>query len=88
MHFDVLCPRVEYQVPSQIDTAHVVAVEGSRILDGYAQIIEYPLETYGFTCAHYRAPIFRLCARSSDGWLLIVAPGYSSAAEGENKSGG
>ena len=63
VHFDVLCPHVEHQVPCQIDIAHLIAVKGSRILDGYAQILEYPLEPYGFTCGHRRAPIFRLGAR-------------------------
>ena len=83
VHFDMLCPHVEHRVPSQIDTAHVVAVKGSRILDGYAKILEYPLEPYYFTCCHRRAFVFRLCARKSDGWLLFVARGYGSAAEGE-----
>ena len=49
MHFNVVCPRVEHRVPSQIDTvtAHVVAVKRNWILDGYAQILENPLEPYG-----------------------------------------
>ena len=63
VHFDVLGPRVEHWVPSQIDITHVVAVKGSWILDGYAQILENPLEPYGFTCGYYRAPVFRLGAR-------------------------
>ena len=53
MHFDMLYPCVEHRVPSQIDISHVVTVKGSRILDGYAQILEYPFEPYGFTCGHY-----------------------------------
>ena len=80
--------RVEYRVSSQIDTAHVVAVEGSRILDGYAQILEYPLEPYGFTCGYHRAPVFRLCARKSDSWLLFATPRYGTTTQGENKSRG
>ena len=88
MHFDVLCPRVEHRVPSQIDTAHVVAVKGSRILDGYAQILQNPLEPYGFTRSYGCAPVFRLRTRKSDGRLLLTTSGYCSAAEGENKSGG
>ena len=44
MHFDMLCTWVEHRVPSQIDTAHVVAIKGSQIFDGYAQVLEYPLE--------------------------------------------
>ena len=43
VHFDMLCPRVEHWVSSQIYTAHVVAVKGSQILDRYAQVLEYPL---------------------------------------------
>ena len=57
MHFDVLCPRVEHRVPSQIDTAQVVAVKRSWILDGYAQILENPFEPYGFTCVT-AAPLY------------------------------
>ena len=88
VHFDVLCPRLEHRVPIQIDVAHVVAVKGSWILDGYAQILENPLESYGFTCGHRRASVFRLCARKSDGQLLFATLGYGSVVEGENKSGG
>ena len=80
--------RVEHYVLSQIDIAHVVAEEGSRILDAYAQILQYPLEPYGFTCNHCRTPVFRLCARKRDGRLLLATPGYCSDAEGENKYGG
>ena len=68
-----------------MNTAHVVVVKGSRILDGNAQILQYPLEPYGVTCGHRRAPVFRLCARKSDGWLLLATPGYCSTTEGENK---
>ena len=53
------------------------------MLDGYTQILEYPLKPYGFTCGHRRAPVFRLCARKNDNWFLFAAPGYGSAAEGE-----
>ena len=84
----MLCSRVEHRTPSQIDTSHVVVEKGSRILDGYAHILEYPLEAYGLTCRHRRTSVFHLCARKSDDWLLFAAPGYRSAAEGENKSGG
>ena len=88
VHFDMLCMHVEHRVPSQIDIAHVVTEKGSRILDGKTPILQYPLEPYDFTCGHHRAPIFRLCARKSDDWLLLAAPGYGFATEGENKSGG
>ena len=80
--------RVEHQVPSQIDIAHVVVEKGSQILDGYTQILQYPLEPYGFTCGHHRASVFRLGARKSYGWLLFAALGYGSAVEGEHESGG
>ena len=50
VHFDMLCPRVEHRVPSQINIAHIVAVKGSWILDGYAQILDYPLEPCGHRC--------------------------------------
>ena len=78
VHFDMLCTRIEHRVPSKIDNAHVVTQEG----------IQYPLEPYGSPCNQRRAPVFHLCARKSDGWLLLATPGYCSATEGENKSGG
>ena len=75
-----------HRVPSQIDTAHVVAEKGIRIFYGYTQILQYPLDPYDFTCSRRRAPVFRLCAQKNDGWLLLATPGYSSVAKGEKKS--
>ena len=44
VHFDMLYACMEHQVPSQMNTIHVVAVKGSRILVGNAQILQNPLE--------------------------------------------
>ena len=33
LHFDVLSPSMEYWVPSEVNTVHVVAVEENQILD-------------------------------------------------------
>ena len=86
VHFYMLCACVEHRVPSQMNIAHVVAVKGNQILDGNAQILQYPLELYGFICCHRRAPVFGLCARKSDGWLLLATPGDGSTSEGEDKT--
>ena len=85
VHFDMLCMRVEHQVSSQIDTAHVVTEKGSQIHDGKSHILMYPLEPL---CSHRGAPVFDLCARKSDGSLLLSTPRYGSTTKGENKSGG
>ena len=77
----MLCTRMEHRFSGQIDIAHVVVVKGSLILDEYAQIRQYLLEPYGFTCNHRCAPVFGLCARNSDGLLLLATPGYGSAVE-------
>ena len=77
--------HVEHRVPSQVDIVDVVAEKGSRILDGNAQILQYPLEPYGFTCSHRCAPVLSLGARKSDDWLLVATPEYGSTTEGQKK---
>ena len=88
MHFDVLGPKMEDWVLSNMNTTNVVAVEKNWIFDGNAQILKYPFQPNGLTRGDCRAPVFRFCDRQCDCRLLFAAPGYSSAVEGEEEPRG
>ena len=88
VHFNMFRACVEHWVPSQMNTAHVVEVKGNPIFDGNAQILQYPLEPYGFTGSHDHAPVFGLCARKCNSRLFFATPRDDSTFEGENKFGG
>ena len=62
VHLAVFGPRMENWVPSEVNTAHVVAIEENPILDGNVQILKYPFQPNYFTGGNCRAPIFCLCA--------------------------
>ena len=66
VHFDVFSPRVEDGVPSEVDVAHVVTKEANWIHNGNAQILQYALDPYDFTCGDCRAPVFGFCAQQCD----------------------
>mgnify|MGYP000742348328 CR=1 FL=1 len=86
VYIDVLGLSLEDWVPSEVNTAHVVAIEEKRILDGNAQILKHPFQPNGFTRGDYHAPVFSLCARQCNCRLVFVAPRYSSIAEREDKT--
>ena len=89
MHFNVLGSSLEERFPSEVNTAHVVAIAENQILDGNVdRFLKYPFQPNGFIGVNCRAPVFSLCARECDCRLLFVAPGYSSTAEGENEPQG
>ena len=80
---DAFSPRMDYGVPSVVDTAPVVAKEANWIRDGNTHILQNAFEPHSFTHGDCCAPIFGLCVRQCDSQLLLVALGDRSATEAE-----
>ena len=61
VHFYMLCLSMEDEGSSKMDIAEIVTVEKDWIDDGDIKILQYPLESYGFTCNNNCALVFGLC---------------------------
>ena len=58
VHLDVLCPSMEYRIPSKMDVVEIVTIDEDWVIDGDIRVFQNPLKPYNFTCSHDRAPIF------------------------------
>ena len=49
VHLNVLCPSMEYRVPSQGDAAKIVLVDQNSIVHGDTKVFQDSLKPYGMT---------------------------------------
>ena len=79
VHLNVLGSGMEDGFLCKLDVVEVVAVDRRQNGDLHMQILQEPLEPYGFACCNNCSSIFGRRAGQCNCQLLLAPPGYRSA---------